>query len=257
MLIASWNVNSIRARLPIVMEWLKTASPDVVLLQELKCEDNAFPLMEIQSTGYNALVKGQKAYNGVAILSKQKATLRRDTLAGDDVLAHSRYIEAEIGDWIVASLYFPNGNPKDGDKFKYKLDWMNWLQTHAEALLKEERPVVLGGDYNVIPEEIDAAHPEKWRNDALFSIEARTAFRKLRNLGYYDALRMKHPHTGHLYTYWDYLAGAFDRDDGIRIDHLMLSPEAADKLISCRIDRHPRTLEKASDHTPIVGEFAF
>jgi exodeoxyribonuclease-3 len=248
-------VNSIRARLPIVMDWLKSASPDVVLLQEIKCEDNAFPLMEIQSAGYQALIKGQKSYNGVAILSKQKATLRRDTLAGDDVLAHSRYIEAEINGWIVASLYFPNGNPKDGDKFKYKLDWMGWLQSHAVDLLKEEKPVVLGGDYNVIPEELDAAHPEKWKNDALFSPKARAAFRKLRNLGYYDALRMKHPHGKDLYTYWDYLGGAFDRDDGIRIDHLMLSPEAADRLQNCRIDRQPRALEKASDHTPILGEF--
>jgi exodeoxyribonuclease-3 len=255
MLIASWNVNSIRARLPIVMDWLKTASPDVALLQEIKCEDNAFPLMEIQSAGYSALIKGQKSYNGAAILSKQKAVLRRDTLAGDDVLAQARYIEAEIGGWIVASLYFPNGNPIDSEKFKYKLDWMDWLQTHAVSLLKEEKPVVLGGDYNVIPEEIDAAFPEHWKNDALFSIEARSAFRKLRNLGYYDALRMKHAHTGRLYTYWDYLAGAFDRDDGIRIDHLMLSPEAADRLKSCRIDKHLRALEKASDHVPVVGEF--
>ncbi|HVY13457.1 MAG TPA: exodeoxyribonuclease III [Alphaproteobacteria bacterium] len=255
MIIASWNVNSVRARLPILMDWLKTASPDVVLLQEIKCEESAFPAMEIQSAGYYALVKGQKSYNGVAILTKRKAELRRDALLGDDANPQSRYIEAEIDGWIVASLYFPNGNPKNTEKFPYKLSWMKWLHAHAQKLLEEERPVVLGGDYNVIPEAIDAAFPQKWVNDALFSPEARGEFRKLKNLGYYDALRQLHPNAAHLYTFWDYLAGAFDRGDGIRIDHLMLSPEAADRLTSCRIDRHLRALEKASDHVPIVGEF--
>lgn len=256
MRIASWNVNSIKMRLPIVCDWLKSQSPDVVLLQELKCDTDAFPLMEIQSCGYNALVKGQKAYNGVAILSKEKAVLRTHSLDGDDADTQARYIEADVGGWIIASIYLPNGNPLGTEKFAYKLRFMERLTAQAKKLFKEERPVVLGGDYNVIPEDHDARHPENWRNDALAQPQSRAHFKTMLRLGYADAFRTLHPHVKDAYTFWDYQAGAWPRDDGIRIDHLLTSPEASDKLLKCWIDKHPRGLEKASDHTPIVADFS-
>ncbi len=256
MRIASWNVNSIKMRLPIVCDWLKSQSPDVLLLQELKCDTDAFPLMEIQSCGYNALVKGQKAYNGVAILSKEKAVLRTNTLDGDDADTHARYIEADVGGWIISSIYLPNGNPLGTEKFPYKLRFMERLTAQAKKLFKEERPVVLGGDYNVIPEDRDARHPENWRNDALAQPQSRAHFNAMLRLGYADAFRTLHPDENDAYTFWDYQAGAWPRDDGIRIDHLLTSPEASDKLLKCWIDKHPRGLEKASDHTPIIADFS-
>lgn len=255
MVVASWNVNSIKMRLSLVLDWLKIHAPDVLLLQELKCETNAFPFLEIESAGYYALVKGQKAYNGVAILSKKKAGLRIDHLPGDAGDEQARYIEADIDGFIIGDLYLPNGNPLGSEKFDYKIRWMQRLHTHAEKLLEEEKPVVLGGDYNVIPALRDAAHPEKWHGDALFQPESRAAYRALQNLGFVDSYRALHPQEKNAFTFWDYQAGAWPRDDGIRIDHLLLSPQASDRLTSCQIDRAPRGLGKASDHTPIVCVF--
>ncbi len=256
MKLATWNVNSIRARLPLVLDWLKQDAPDIALLQEIKCEESAFPLMEIQAAGYQALVRGQKSYNGVAILSRETPVPRRDVLPGMETDPQARYIEAEAGGYVVGSLYFPNGNPKDSEKFPYKLRWMKALRDHAAMLLQQEIPVVLGGDYNVIPGGIDAASPARWKDDALFSAEARAEFHALKNTGWYDALRLMRPHETHLYTFWDYLGGAWDRDDGIRIDHLMLSPEAAGRLQSCAVSRDWRGREKASDHAPVMALFS-
>ena len=260
MRIASWNVNSIKMRLPILCDWLKSQSPDVLLLQELKCETDAFPLMEIQSCGYHALVKGQKAYNGVAILTKEKTYLRTDVLDGDDTDIQSRYIEADYNGFIIASIYLPNGNPlvaKDGgtEKFSYKLGFMKRLLNRAKHLYAHEKPVVLGGDYNVIPTDADSRNPQNWTQDALTQPQSRTLFNALLYHGFSDAFRSLHKNEAHAYTYWDYQNGAWPKDDGIRIDHLLTSPEATDKLQKCWIDRAPRGLEKASDHTPIIAEF--
>lgn len=248
-------------RLPIVCDWLKSAAPDVLLLQELKCETDAFPLMEIQSLGYHALVKGQKAYNGVALLSKEKAYLRTDALPGDDSDVQARYLEADVDGWIIASIYLPNGNPltaQDGstEKFDYKLGFMQRLCVHAQTLYTLEQPVVLGGDYNVIPHDRDARSPENWKHDALAHLQSRAHFNTLLHHGYTDVFRAVKPDDTHAYTFWDYQNGAWPRDDGIRIDHLLTSPEATDKLQTCWIDKGPRGLEKASDHTPIIADFS-
>jgi exodeoxyribonuclease-3 len=255
MRIATWNVNSIKVRLPLLLEWLKVDQPDVVLLQEIKCEEVNFPALEIQSAGYDVLVRGQKSYNGVAILSRSKANLRAEALPGDTADTHARYLEADIGGFVVASIYLPNGNPIPGEKFAYKLAWMERLYKHAQELLKEEKPVILGGDFNVIPEAMDAENPAAWKNDALFQPESRSAWRKIINTGYYDAFRLLHPTQKHAYTFWDYQAGAYDRDDGIRIDHLFLSPEAADRLRSTKIIRDLRGKPTPSDHVPMMGDF--
>lgn len=249
--IASWNVNSITARLPHVQDFLARVSPDVLLLQELKCVDDNFPLLEIQAAGYSAAVHGQKTYNGVAILSKHPINNIQRGLAGDDSDEQSRYIEATIEGIRIASVYLPNGNPVDTEKYPYKLKWFDRLITHARGLLTGEMPVVLGGDYNVIPEGRDCFDPTVWADDALFKIETRQKFRTLQHLGYTDAFRAMND-ADHQYTFWDYQAGAWPKDHGIRIDHLMLSPQAADRLKDCTIDRTPRGQERASDHTPII-----
>lgn len=258
MKIATWNVNSIKARLDNALAWLKKAKPDVLCLQELKCEDHAFPAQAFEDLGYNVLVHGQKTYNGVAILSKQKAEDVMRGLPGEDDDTQARYLEAVFahGSGIVrvASIYLPNGNPLGTEKFDYKLRWMDRLQLRAKALLKLEEPLVLAGDYNVIPTPIDARHPENWMNDALFQPESRAKFRALINLGLVDAVRQVHGDEPGLYTFWDYQAGAWQRNNGIRIDHLLLSPQAADLLASARIDRDMRTQEKPSDHVPVVIE---
>ena len=255
--IATWNVNSIKARLPNVLEWLKHAKPDVVLLQELKCQEDAFPALEIEELGYNVAVSGQKTYNGVAILSKTPLDVAERRLPGDKSDEQARYIEAttdtKAGFVRVASIYLPNGNPIGTDKFAYKLGWLERLHKHFRALLAHEEMLVLGGDYNVIPEEIDARHPKEWVKDALFQPESRAAFRKILHLGFTDAFRALHREAG-AYTFWDYQRGAWDHDDGIRIDHLLLSPQAADKLAKSGIDREPRGKPKASDHTPVWCE---
>lgn len=251
--IASWNVNSVKARLPNVVDWLGKAAPDVVLLQEIKCQDDGFPLLEIEAAGYRAAVHGQKSYNGVAILSKYPMVDVQRGLPEPDGDEQSRYIEATIQGIRIASIYLPNGNPAPGEKYDYKLRWMRRLIIHAKALLARESPVVLGGDYNVCPTDDDVYDPRNWQDDALCRPESRALFRELCHLGLTDAFRALHPEPGR-FTFWDYQAGAWPRDLGLRIDHLLLSPQAADRLAACDIDKGPRGRDKASDHTPIWVE---
>ncbi len=253
MRIATWNVNSVRQRVDHLLSYLKEAEPDVLCLQELKCMDDAFPRLEVESAGYNVATHGQKTFNGVAILSKRPMEITRG-LPGDDADEHARYIEAVIQDEErivrVASIYLPNGNPPLTDKYSYKLAWMDRLIAHARGLLKLEEPLVLAGDYNVIPEARDVADPQAWEGDALFLPATRERFRELIHLGLTDAVRACTDEAG-LYTFWDYQAGAWQRNKGIRIDHLLLSPEAADRLQGFAIDKHMRALEKPSDHVPV------
>jgi exodeoxyribonuclease-3 len=249
--IATWNVNSIKARLPNVLAWLKKAEPDVVLLQELKCIDDNFPRLEIEELGYNVACHGQKTYNGVAILSKFPLEDVKAGLPGDKKDEQARYLEATIQGFRVASIYLPNGNPLGTEKFTYKLAWMDRLIRHAEGLLASEQPVVLGGDYNVIPQDEDVWDPRAFAKDALAQPESRSRFRTLLNLGYTEAVRALHREP-QLYTFWDYQGGGWDNDHGLRIDHFLLSPQAADRLEACDIDRGPRGEAKASDHTPVV-----
>jgi exodeoxyribonuclease-3 len=253
--IATWNVNSIKARLPRVTEWLAAAKPDVVLLQETKCTDEAFPRIEIEELGYNIALCGQKTYNGVAILSKRPIEDVACGLPGDEADGQARYIECFTGGLRVASIYLPNGNPVDSDKFPYKLAWLVRLAHHAEALLGNDEAVVLGGDYNVCPGDEDVYDPAGWANDALCRLESRKGFRRLLFLGLTDAFRALHPKE-HAYSFWDYQAGAWQKDNGLRIDHLLLSPQAADRLTASGIDRTPRGKEKASDHTPVWCDVA-
>jgi exodeoxyribonuclease-3 len=253
--IASWNVNSILARLPTALTVLKETAPDIVCLQELKCEDHRFPRLEIEDLGYNVESFGQKSYNGVAILSKHRI---EDCIRGVPGLEHehSRYIEALVsapsGPVRVASIYAPNGNPLGTEKYDFKLRFMDALREHARELLKQEEVTVLSGDYNVIPREEDCVNPKNWLDDALFQPETRGAYRALLNLGYADAF-MQADGRGHIYTFWDYQAGAWQKDNGIRIDHHLLSPQAADKLDSVSIYKQARAMEKASDHVPILA----
>ncbi len=253
MIIASWNVNSIKARLPRVTEWLKDFVPDVVMLQELKCIDENFPYLEIEELGYNVAVHGQKTYNGVAILSKYPIEDVMAGLPGDDSDEQARYIEATINTVRIGGLYLPNGNPLPGPKFDYKLRWMDRLIARAKELLSQEEIFILGGDYNCCPKDEDCYDPRRMAGDALTQPETRDRYYSLLNLGLTDALRHYYP-SGHNYTYWDYQRGAWPKDNGLRIDHLLLSPQAADRLKKCDIDRTPRGKERASDHTPIWCE---
>ena len=248
--IATWNVNSIKVRLPHVLAWLESAKPDVLLLQELKCIADNFPMLEINGAGYQAEVVGQKTYNGVAILSREPITETITRLPGEPEDEQARYVEGTTCGIRVASIYLPNGNPVESDKYPYKLRWLGRLRDHVAARLAREEPLVLGGDYNVIPMPEDVYDPKAWADDALFKLETRQAFRALTSLGLTDAFRALHP-TAHAYTYWDYQGIAWSADRGLRIDHLLLSPQAADRLDACEIDRKPRGQEKASDHTPI------
>ncbi|HAX92045.1 MAG TPA: exodeoxyribonuclease III [Rhodospirillaceae bacterium] len=251
MRIATWNVNSVRARLVNVTSWLEAARPDVLLLQEIKCETDAFPRFEFEAMGYQCHVIGQKSYNGVALLTQLPATEVITALPDDEADTQARYIEATIEGMRIASLYLPNGNPVGTEKYDYKLAWMKRLKAHCAAMLRSETPFVLGGDFNVIPEAIDVYDPKGWEQDALFQPRTRAAYREILNLGITEAFRTLHP-TEQAYTFWDYQAGAWQRDLGLRIDHFFLSPEAADRLIACDIDREPRSHDKASDHTPVV-----
>jgi len=254
MRIATWNVNSINARLETVVRWFEEAQPDVACLQELKCLDEKFPAEPFERLGYNLAIHGQKTYNGVAILSKRPLEDVRRGLPegeGDD---HARYIEAVVSGpepVRVASIYLPNGNPVSTEKFAYKLAWMERLQRHAQALMALEEPLVLLGDYNVIPEPRDAEFPANWTGDALFQPESRAAFRALKWLGLYDAYLQADGAPG-AYTFWDYQAGAWQRNNGIRIDHALLSPQAVDRLRGVSIHRDVRGWEKPSDHVPLV-----
>lgn len=250
MRIASWNVNSVKARLHILEEWLPTADIDVLLLQELKGE--TFPTEFFEKLGYaHQVVLGQKAYNGVALLSRHPVTDEIKGLPGDDNDVQARFVGGTVNGVRIHNLYLPNGNPKGTEKFPYKLGWMQRLHDFAAAQLKTELPVIFAGDFNVIPQPIDARRPEAWGNDALFSPEARGAYQRLLNLGFADAFRALHP-TEQAFTFWDYTAGSFQKNDGIRIDHFLLSPEAMDRLQAIQIEKSLRALEKASDHTPII-----
>ncbi len=253
MQIVTWNVNSVRQRLEHLLAYLKDVHPDVICLQELKCVDEAFPRAEIEALGYNCAVHGQKGFNGVAILSTRPFDVERG-LPGDESDVHSRYIEAVIPDehgaTRVGCLYLPNGNPAGTEKYTYKLAWMDRLIRHAQHLLTYEEALVLTGDFNVIPEPQDAKDPSQWMQDALFLPQTRQKFRQLLNLGLTDALRAVSDEAG-LYTFWDYQAGAFQRNNGIRIDHALLSGQAADRLASVCIDRSLRAAEKPSDHVPL------
>ena len=254
MKIATWNVNSIKARLPRVLEWLAEAAPDVALLQEIKTVEDGFPALEIEDLGYNIAICGQKSYNGVAILSKRPLEDVITRLPGDDDDEQARYIEAVVGDVRVASIYLPNGNPVDGPKFPYKLAWMDRLYDHAKHLLAHEETRVLGGDYNIAPTDGDVYDPPAWADDALCRPEARARFRAILHLGYTEAYRALHGAAG-AYSFWDYQKGRWPRDEGLRIDHLLLSPQAADRLRACDIDKTPRGhSEKPSDHTPVWCE---
>ncbi len=250
MKIASWNVNSIRARLPNVLEWLRSAEPDVLLLQEIKTVTRDFPYIEFVDLGYTVAAQGQKTYNGVAVISKRPIEDVVSELPGDPDDEQARYIEAWVDGVRVASIYLPNGNPAPGEKFTYKLAWMERLYRRARDLLSNEEVLVLGGDFNVCPADGDVYDPERWRGDALCLPETRAGFRKILHLGYTDAFRALHTELG-TYTFWDYQRGAWHRDEGLRIDHLLLSPQAADRLEACEIDKRPRGRVKASDHTPI------
>lgn len=249
--IASWNVNSIKARLPNVLAWLETASPDIALFQELKTVEDNFPRLEIEALGYHCAVFGQKSYNGVAILSKEPLEDVMMGLPGDPSDEQARYVEATTFGLRVATIYLPNGNPVKTEKFSYKLAWMDRLNDHAYDLLQGEQPVVLGGDYNIIPQDEDVYDPRAFAGDALAQPESRQRFRALLNQGYTEAFRALNDGP-HLYSFWDYQGGAWQNDHGLRIDHFLLSPQAADRLESCEIDREPRGKTKASDHTPVV-----
>lgn len=256
--IATWNINGVKARLEGVLQWLEQARPDVACLQEIKSIDEAFPASIFEDAGYNVEVHGQKGFNGVALLSKYPLEEIRRGLPGDDSDSQARYIEALVigasGPFRVASLYLPNGNPVGTDKFSYKLSWIERFEHHARELLGTEDSVVLAGDYNVIPEPEDCYSPAAWRDDALFQPESRNAFRRFKNLGFTEALRACNPDND-VYTFWDYQGGAWQKNNGIRIDHLLLSPQAADRLVGVGVDRHTRGWEKPSDHVPVSAEF--
>ena len=255
MKLATFNLNGIRARLPRLIEWLERERPDVACLQELKCADESLPIADIEAAGYGAVWHGQKGFNGVAILARDKSPdLRRVGLPGDPDDSHSRYIEAEVDGLIVASIYLPNGNPVGTEKFDYKLRWMQRLRGHSAELLELERPVVLAGDFNVVPEDRDVFSAKATQHDALLQPETRAEWRRLVAQGWTDALRAFHPSDDKLYTFWDYTAGCWQRDAGFRIDHLLCSPEASDRLIDVGVDKWARGEEKASDHAPTWAE---
>ncbi|GGB17642.1 nuclease [Sphingomonas metalli] len=250
MKVVTYNVNGIKARLPRVIEYLAEAQPDIVCLQELKSADEGFPIAEVEAAGYGAVWHGQKAWNGVAVLARGKTPVERHRgLAGEPDDEHSRYLECEIEGLVVASLYLPNGNPRPGPKFDYKLRWMERLAARARDLLAEEVPAILAGDYNVIPNDDDTFSVRAMAEDALMQPESRAAYRRLVAQGWTDALRTRHP-TGGVWTFWDYQGGAWQRDAGFRIDHLLLSPQAADRLVDAGVDKDYRAREKASDHAP-------
>jgi len=251
MKIATYNVNGINGRLPVLLQWLNESAPDVVCLQELKAPQEKFPLEAINKAGYEAIWHGQKSWNGVAILSKvgKPEELRR-VLPGDPEDVHSRYIEATVNDIIVGCLYLPNGNPAPGPKFDYKLQWFARLIIHGQELLNSKKKVVLAGDFNVMPTEIDVYKPERWTEDALFRPEVRTAFKTLVDQGWTDAIRTLYP-TEIIYTFWDYFRNAYGRNAGLRIDHFLLSHNLKAHLKKAVVDKHVRGWEKTSDHAPV------
>lgn len=251
MKIATYNVNGITSRLPVLLKWLRETSPDVACLQELKAPQEKFPESAIKDAGYNAIWHGQKSWNGVAILTKNHAIEEIGrVLPGDPEDSHSRYLEAKVNGIIIGCLYLPNGNPAPGPKFEYKLKWFDRLTLRAAELLSLKAPVILTGDFNVMPTEIDVYKPERWVNDALFRPETRAAFKRLIDQGWTDAIRKLYPNDI-IYTFWDYFRNNFERNAGLRIDHFLLSPELKDKLVAAGVDRHVRGWEKSSDHGPV------
>ena len=250
MKIATFNVNGIKSRLPRLLEWLEESKPDVACLQELKAPDETFPVDAIRDAGYGALWSGQKSFNGVAILARGRDLVeRRRGLPGDPDDLHSRYLEATVDGVVVASIYLPNGNPQPGPKFDYKLAWFERLNRYAAELLATGLPTVLAGDYNVVPTDDDIYSPASWLKDALLQPESRAAYRRLLAQGWTDAIRHLHP-DARIYTFWDYMRNRWPRDAGLRIDHLLLSPSIADRLVAAEVDREVRGREKASDHAP-------
>jgi exodeoxyribonuclease-3 len=254
--IATYNVNGVNGRLPVLLRWLAQSQPDVVCLQELKALHENFPEGAIRDAGYGVIWHGQKSYNGVAILSRGQDPIEiRRGLPGDPEDLHSRYLEATVGPLTVGCLYLPNGNPAPGPRFDYKLRWFERLNQYAAGLVNQEVPVVLAGDYNVIPTAIDVYNPDRWLDDALFRPETRAAYRQLLDQGWTDSLRELHP-AERVYTFWDYLRNAYSRDAGLRIDHLLLNPALASRLRSAGVDREVRGWEKTSDHAPTWIELA-
>ncbi len=250
MKIATYNVNGINGRLPVLLRWLDEQAPDVVCLQELKASDDKFPSAALEAAGYSAIWHGQKSWNGVAILSRGFPIHEtRRGLPGDPDDVHSRYLEAAVNGVLVGCLYLPNGNPCPGPKFDYKLAWFKRLHQHAQALLDEQVPVVLAGDYNVIPTDLDALHPQSWVDDALFQPQSKAAYQALLDQGWTDAIRSLHP-DAQIFTFWDYLRHRWERNSGLRIDHLLLSPQLKDRLQTAGVDREVRGWEKTSDHAP-------
>ena len=251
MKIATYNVNGINGRLPVLLRWLNESHPDIVCLQELKAPQEKFPGKAIQDAGYNAIWHGQKSWNGVAILSRnaQPQEIRR-ALPGDPEDIHSRYIEATVDGLLIGCLYLPNGNPAPGPKFDYKLAWFERLTKHAAELFASDQPVVLTGDYNVMPTELDVYKPERWVNDALFRPETRAAFKTLVEQGWTDAIRKLYPDEI-IYTFWDYFRNAYARNAGLRIDHFLLNPSIVTRLVKAEVDMHVRGWEKSSDHAPV------
>lgn len=252
--IASYNINGINSRLPVLTRWLEEFQPDIAALQELKCTNEAFPREAIEALGYRAIWHGQKSWNGVAILSRVGDPIEtRRSLPADPKLEQSRYIEAAVCGILIGNLYAPNGNPKPGPKFDYKLAWMDALQEHAKDILKAGVPAILIGDFNVIPTNEDVYKPERWAKDALFAPEARTKFKELVGQGWTDSMRKLHPDE-RIYTFWHYWRRSFERDAGIRIDHALVSPSLAKMLKSSGVSRSPRSWEKTSDHAPMWVE---
>lgn len=256
MKIATYNVNGVNGRLPVLLRWLEETKPDIACLQELKAPQEKFPEQAILDAGYKAIWHGQKSWNGVAILSRQEKPQEiRRVLPGDEEDLHSRYIEANVNGLIIGCLYLPNGNPAPGPKFDYKLQWFERLTKHAAQLLQSDKPVLLTGDYNVMPTEKDVYKPERWVDDALFRPETRAAFKKLLDQGWTDAIRKLYPDET-IYTFWDYFRNAYERNAGLRIDHFLLSPAVSARLLNAGVDRDVRGWEKTSDHGPVWIELA-
>ena len=251
MRIATYNVNGVNGRLPVLLAWLEATKPDIVCLQELKAPDDKFPAQEIEDAGYGSIWHGQKSWNGVAILARGCVpTETRRGLPGEPDDVQSRYLEAAVRGLLIGCLYVPNGNPRPGPKFDYKLRWLDRFHAHAATLIGTAAPVVLAGDYNIIPTTRDAYKPERWTEDALFFLPVREAFEALAKQGWIDALRRTYPDET-IYTFWDYFRRAFDRDAGLRIDHLLLNAKAAKRLVTAGVDRSARAMEKTSDHAPV------
>jgi exodeoxyribonuclease III len=256
MKIATYNINGVNGRLQVLLHWLAQAQPDVVCLQELKCEHSRFPEAAIKEAGYHAIWKGEKSWNGVAILSKEEIRQLRDDLPGEDEsFTHSRYIEGFTFGMVIACLYLPNGNPYPGPKFDYKLRWFSRLAAHGQTLLDTGLPVMMVGDYNVMPTELDTYKPEKYKDNALFRIEIREAYATLVDQGWTDAIRELHPGE-RIYTFWDYFRKAYERDAGLRLDHFLLNPSLSERLQSGGVDKEVRGWEKSSDHAPVWIELA-